>query len=99
MSDKEAGAIFGVSDWSVYFRRKKLGPTKQVKAKLPRARVPLVQDIRDEAERRGLKIGKITNALGLRKLRPCITDTTMSWLSAAKTVSALGGELYVEWND
>ena len=93
MTDKEVGAILGVSTFAICFQRKKLGLKKQAKTQLSRARVPLVQDIRDEADRRGLKIGKITKALGFRMLKFSATDTTMCWSSAAKMVSVFSGEL------
>ncbi len=93
LSDKEAGAVLGVSEKAVCTQRLRKGLRKRTESKRIHARLLLVQDIRDEAKRRGLKIEKITNALGYK------APSAMSCSSAAKVVSALGGELYAEWED
>ena len=97
LNDRALGAVFGVSISSVQQKRARMG----LKKPLNRAvfRTPIVGDIRREADRRGIKLGKITKALGCQALKSSLPDRKVSWTAVTKVVAALGGSLYVEWND
>lgn len=98
VSDTEAAKMLGGSRRAIENKRSKMGLTQNRPARV-RARVPLVQDIRDEARRRCIALSTVTRDLGCQKLRPSLTETDLSIASAAKVVAALGGHLYVEWTD
>lgn len=99
LTDREAGKLLNVSLKAVAMRRYKMGLTKVQAAPSREIELPIVGDIRTEATRRGITLGKITKPLGCQRLGPSLSAKRVSWTSAARVVAALGGELEVEWSD
>ncbi len=99
VSDRAAAAMIGGTRVAISTQRRRLG-LKGQSVNLPKPVIlPVINDIREAAKAKSVMLTKITNALGCQKLKPSLTEGTVSVRSVVKVVRALGGELYVEWND
>lgn len=99
ISDNEIASILGTTATAVAFRRYELGLTANSKRTAAISRSAVIRDLRDEAQKRGLSLYSITERLGCRQLKPSYDDNRLSLYSVALAAAALGGELYVEWDD
>jgi hypothetical protein len=99
LSDKELSDIFGISANAVFRGRQSMGLLRPQKPSSENARVPIVGDIRQEARKRRLPLRPITMAAGCHSLTPSANYRQLAWGAVAKVVDALGGELYVEWDE
>jgi hypothetical protein len=99
VTDREAAKMMGGSTVAIATKRRRLH-LRGCSPSLPKpVVVPIVNDIRVAAKARNVVLTKLTNALGYPKLKPSLTERTISVKTVVKVVQVLGGELYVEWPD
>jgi hypothetical protein len=96
--DQQIADLLGVTRRALEGRRHVLPRTIRKRRQYP-PKVPVVGDIVEEAKRRGLRLGKLTSALGYSEVRPSTSQQKLSMKAVAKVTTALGGVLYVEWDD
>lgn len=99
LPDNELAKIFGTTARAVAYQRSQLGVAGNRKMAGETSRTAVVHDVRQQAEKRGISLYRITKALRCQQLKPSQTDAKVSWISVVRVVNALGGELYVEWDD
>lgn len=61
--------------------------------------VAVLRDVISEAEQRGVRLYKLTDALRCGRIFPSYDRRKMSITAIAHITEALGGHLYAEWDD
>lgn len=99
LSDQELGRVLGTSAGAVATKRLSMGLLRHQAPKNKKARLPIVNDIRNEARRRGVFFRAIANAAHCYPLTNTTDYGRLSWVAVARVVDSMGGEFYVEWDD